>query len=187
MESILKLYEDYGNADYIGENISQKEHALQAAYFAEHMRPNDYEFILAALFHDVGHIIPSSLDNNIPEQMNGLGIVNHENRGANYLLKLGYTTRIAYLVASHVNAKRYLAGKDAAYLEQLSSASRATLNYQGGPMDASEMAEFESNKWFDDVIMLRHIDDRAKIVGAPTKTLEYYHVIFSKFKNQVNH
>ena len=54
MESVLKLYEDYGNADYIGEKVSQKEHALQAAYFAEYMHPNDYEFILAALFHDVG-------------------------------------------------------------------------------------------------------------------------------------
>jgi putative nucleotidyltransferase with HDIG domain len=183
MESVLEIYKEHGQSDYIGENITQQQHALQSAYLAEKMRPYDSEFILAALFHDVGHIIPSQLDSVNPEQMDGLGVVSHENRGANYLLKLGYTQRIAYLVASHVNAKRYLAGKDAAYLEQLSSASRATLNYQGGPMTASEMAEFESNQWFDDAILLRHIDDRAKIVGAPTKILDdYRHIISESFK-----
>ena len=115
MDSVIEIYAKYGNSDYIGEEITQTEHALQSAHLAEIIRPNDWEFIIAALFHDVGHIIPSELDNHIPEQMDGLGVVSHENRGANYLLKLGYTQRIAYLVASHVNAKRYLAGKDAAY------------------------------------------------------------------------
>ena len=180
MESVLEIHREYGNADYIGEPVSQTEHALQSAYLAEHIRPDDWEFIIAALFHDVGHIIPSTLDDCIPEQMNNLGVMSHENRGANYLLQLGYTQRIAYLVASHVNAKRYLASKDAAYLEQLSSASRATLNYQGGPMTASEMAEFESNPWFDDAIMLRHIDDQAKIISAPTKSLDYYKQLIQK-------
>ena len=180
MDSVLELYELYGDGDYIGEKITQQEHALQAAFLAEKMRPFDREFIIAALLHDVGHIIPSELDGHIPEDMNGLGVVNHENRGANYLLKLGFSRKIAYLVANHVNAKRYLAGQDASYLEQLSTASRATLNLQGGPMDASEMAEFESNPWFDDAILLRHIDDRAKIVGAPTNTLNYYRNIIQQ-------
>ena len=180
MDSVLKLYKLYGNAGYIGEKITQLEHALQAALLAEKMRPFDMEFIIAALLHDVGHIIPSELDGYIPEDMNGLGVVNHENRGANYLLKLGFSRKIAYLVASHVNAKRYLASQDASYLEQLSTASRATLNLQDGPMDASEMAEFESNQWFDDAILLRHIDDRAKIVGAPTKNLEFYKEIIKQ-------
>jgi len=107
-------------------------------------------------------------------KMDNLGIVNHQNIGANFLLKKGFPSRIIYLVASHVDAKRYLISKNPTYFSNLSLASCKTLNYQGGPMNDNEINEFESNPWFKDSVMVRYIDDKAKIKGATTKTLDDY-------------
>jgi len=53
---IQSLFEDHGEVDYIGEAVSISEHGLQAADYA---RSNNMpkNVILAALFHDVGHLL----------------------------------------------------------------------------------------------------------------------------------
>jgi len=51
------LYLQHGSSDYIGEHITQLEHALQAAHFATQNHTDDPVFILAALLHDVGHLL----------------------------------------------------------------------------------------------------------------------------------
>ena len=43
--------------NYIGEQISQLEHALQIAEFTADISPYDDELVLAALFHDVAHLL----------------------------------------------------------------------------------------------------------------------------------
>ena len=50
--------------EYIGEPVSQLAHALQAAEYAKILYPNDDEFILAALLHDIGHICVEENQNN---------------------------------------------------------------------------------------------------------------------------
>ena len=59
----------------------------------------------------------------------------------------------------HVAAKRYLCAVDPAYLAGLSPSSRLSLSLQGGPMDAEERANFESNPFYRDAVRLRHWDD----------------------------
>ena len=190
MEEIIQIYKTYGNSDYIGEEVSQIEHALQSALLAEKMYPDDYEFIVACLLHDIGHIIPPSNNDNCVkvETMGNLGIKNHENRGADFLLQNGFSARVAFLVASHVNAKRYLAGKDPTYFSHISLASCKTLSYQGGPMNDEEINEFETQEWFKDAVMVRYIDDKAKIKGCETKTIDDYRKMIEKIivKNNNN-
>ena len=59
-----------------------------------------------------------------------VGVTGHERIGAEYLRKLGFSNKVAQLVESHVPVKRYLTGKDHAYYESLSGASKLSLKYQ---------------------------------------------------------
>jgi predicted HD phosphohydrolase len=88
----------------------------------------DDEVVLAAFFHDIGHLCAEGAEN-----MGGYGVVSHERLGADYLRRAGFSERMARLVEYHVEAKRYLTF-GAGYYERLSEASRRTLEYQGGVM-----------------------------------------------------
>jgi len=55
LQEVFSLYEKFGDADYIGEPVSQIEHMSQAAQLAMKEGLDD-EVILAAFFHDIGHI-----------------------------------------------------------------------------------------------------------------------------------
>ena len=68
--------------------------------------PNDSEIIIAALFHDIGHIIGQK---DGLEQMGDCGVMKHEEIGADFVTKkLGLPERIGKLIKAHVNAKRFL-------------------------------------------------------------------------------
>jgi predicted HD phosphohydrolase len=62
--------------------------------------------------------------------------------GKAYLTANGFPEKMGVLVASHVDAKRYLTYSD---YNQLSDASKKTLEYQGGPMTAEEAAAYEKD------------------------------------------
>jgi len=53
INEIFDLYIKNGDNDYIGENVSQIEHALQAALLAENQSYPDH-VILASFLHDIG-------------------------------------------------------------------------------------------------------------------------------------
>ena len=48
LEIVFNLYDTHGNADYIGEEVSQLEHALQCAHYAAKDYPNRPDVILGA-------------------------------------------------------------------------------------------------------------------------------------------
>src|SRR5690242_16346509 len=131
VDEIFILYEKYGNSDYIGEPVSQLQHMCQAARLAEE-EGYDNEVVLAAFFHDIGHLAEFIM---VVEQMDGVGVVDHESVGADYLRRRGFSEKICRLVESHVQAKRYLTFKCPDYYQKLSPASKITLSHQGGVMD----------------------------------------------------
>ena len=156
-DEILALLERGGQADYLGEGVSQLTHALQAADLARRAGA-DGETILAALLHDVGHLCAGP---DAP-RMGGVGVVQHEEVGADYLFRLGLPPRVTELVRGHVAAKRYLVARDSDYFDRLSPASRATLAAQGGRMSPAERHLFESLPHHEDLLRLRAWDERAK-------------------------
>lgn len=127
LTDVFHLYEAFGGEEYAGEKVSQLEHMLQAAQLAIEDNQDD-EVVLAAFFHDIGHLLPVHDEY---ESMDGFGVTDHENVGASYLKSLGFSEKLCRLIASHVNAKRYLTYKYPGYYQQLSEASKATLEYQG--------------------------------------------------------
>lgn len=160
---VFTLYEQFGHADYIGEPVSQLEHMSQAAQLAIQEGFDD-EVVLAAFFHDIGHLCVAK---NAANDMGGYGIKQHEKVGADYLRKKGFPERVALLVENHVQAKRYLTYKYPTYYEALSEASKATLQFQGGPMSAVEAGLFEKNPMFDVSLLMRKWDELAKEMNTP--------------------
>jgi phosphonate degradation associated HDIG domain protein len=165
---IFSLYEQFGAEEYAGEKVSQLEHMVQAAQLAMEEGYDD-EVVLAAFLHDVGHLLPV---HDVSETMDGYGVMDHEKVGAEWLLGLGMGERMCKLIASHVNAKRYLTWKYPSYYEQLSEASKKTLEYQGGRMEEAEAKAFESDPLFDLYIRMRTWDEAAKIEGKPLPEMD---------------
>ena len=170
VDEIIDLYIQYGNEDYIGEPVSQIEHMCQCAQLAQ-FNGYDNEVILAAFFHDIGHL----LEHIMPvENMNGYGIIDHEKIGATYLSEKGFSDKITKLVASHVQAKRYLTYKYPEYYNHLSEASKKTLTFQGGIMSEDEAQNFERDELFSLYILLRNWDEEAKLENKPLPDLNFY-------------
>src|ERR1700761_5407385 len=169
-DEIMELYKGYGGNEYAGEKVSQLEHMVQAAQLAEE-QGYDEEVILAAFLHDIGHISEAAKGEN---EMDGFGIKDHEELGAEFLREKGFSKKIARLVESHVEAKRYLTIKDPAYYAQLSEASKRTLEFQGGPMTEEEAEAFEQYPLFDLIIQMRKWDEQAKIEQKPLPDLDHY-------------
>ncbi|MHC8317246.1 phosphonate degradation HD-domain oxygenase [Pseudomonas sp. LB3P31] len=166
IDEVFGLYERFGDSDYIGEPVSQIEHMSQAAQLAM-AEGFDDEVVLAAFFHDIGHICTDSAQN-----MGGFGTVSHERLGADYLRRAGFSERMARLVENHVQAKRYLTLATPGYYERLSEASRRTLDYQGGVMTAAEAEAFEQDPLCAVSLRMRHWDELAKEMWVPVIDLE---------------
>lgn len=165
VDELINLYQRHGADDYIGEPVSLLEHMSQSAHLAEQEGYDD-EVILAAFFHDIGHICSKEEEHGT--SMGDFGTLHHEQMGARFLRAKGFSERIARLVENHVPAKRYLTYKFPEYFEKLSLASKETLAYQGGRMTEGEATDFEQNDIFEESIRLRKWDELAKEVGQPT-------------------
>jgi 2-amino-1-hydroxyethylphosphonate dioxygenase (glycine-forming) len=169
-DEIMGFYEKHGGEEYAGEKITQLEHMVQAAQLAE-AQGYDEEVILAAFLHDIGHLCEAGRGDN---EMDGFGIKNHEEIGADFLKSKGFSKKIVRLVESHVVAKRYLTFRYPEYFDKLSAASKKTLEYQGGPMQEEEAGAFEQYPLFDLIIQMRKWDEEAKIEHIPLPDLSRY-------------
>ncbi len=178
--NLLNLLATDGLQEYSGEPVSQLEHALQCANQAQ-LAGADRETIIAALFHDIGHLCA---DENT-KQMDGYGIESHEQIGAQYLRKQGFSNKICQLVLGHVEAKRYLIAKHTDYYEQLSEASKQTLARQGGQMSPLEVLIFEKDPLFKEKIQMRLWDEQAKIKDLAVPNLDTYRSLILSHLNDL--
>ncbi|PSR55850.1 phosphohydrolase [Adhaeribacter arboris] len=174
-EEIIQLYVQHGADDYVGEPVSQLEHMSQCAQLAQQEGYGE-DVILAAFLHDIGHIC--SQQKRAEESMDGFGVIRHEKVGADFLRSKGFSERVARLVESHVPAKRYLTFKDPEYYNQLSEASKQTLEFQGGRMTAEEAAAFEADDLFNLSIRMRRWDELGKETDQPVVELGRFKEMF---------
>ncbi|MDR3713214.1 MAG: HDIG domain-containing protein [Puia sp.] len=159
VNEIFHLYDLYGDKEY-GEGVTQLMHMVQAAKIAQ-KEGYDEEMILAAFYHDIGHFLEFG------EDMGIYGKHDHDRMGYEYLLDNGFSEKVAKLVASHVATKRYLTYTQKDYYDQLSDASKKTLEYQGGPMTAAEAADYEKDPMLGAYIKIRLWDDLGKETDIP--------------------
>ena len=165
---IIELFHQKGDTAYGGEEVSQTEHAFQAATAAERDGA-DCELIVAALLHDVGHLV-----HDLPEDCAESGIDDHHQLLGEVFLKKHFSLRVTEAVRLHVAAKRYLCSCNPAYRERLSAASQTSLELQGGIMTDEEVVQFEAGEFAREAAELRGWDDEAKIAGLETKGWEHF-------------
>ena len=168
-EEIIEIFRVTGGDDYAGEEVTQLEHACQAAQLAEQQGFDD-EVILAAFLHDLGHLLSDDEE----DDMDGFGVKDHEAVGAEFLKQRGFSDKVTTLVKSHVAAKRYLCFANKRYYDNLSEASKMTLLYQGGPMTEAEAKTFEQNPLKNLIIKMRTWDEEAKLTDVPVPSLQVY-------------
>jgi OPA family glycerol-3-phosphate transporter-like MFS transporter len=165
---VLRLFAERGHAAYLGEPVSQLEHALQAAWAAEQAHA-DSSLIAAALLHDVGHLL-----HHLPEDCAEAGIDDrHEELGARWVER-HFGPAVSEPIRLHVPAKRYLCAAESGYLERLSPASVLSLKLQGGPFAADEAEAFRRGPYFEAALALRRWDEAAKMPGLATPPLEHF-------------
>ena len=169
----LDLLQDRGQAAYAGEPITQLAHALQAAQLARAAGADD-ALVLAALLHDVGHL----LDPGAGEAATAKGLdLRHEALGARYLARW-LPAAVLGPIAQHVAAKRLLA-RDPSYRLALSAESTRSLAAQGGPFDDAQAAAFLARPGARAALALRSFDDAAKDPQRRVPGLDTYRGLFA--------
>jgi len=164
---IFALFAAHGSAAY-GEDVTCAQHSLQTAYLAR-AAAVPTPLVLAALLHDIGHLIAA-----VPDDLGDWQAdAHHEEVGARWLAA-HFGPAIVQPVRLHVAAKRYLCAVDPGYFGTLSKASVYTLKLQGGPMSQGEASRFECNPFHADAIALRRWDDSGKVAGLAIPPLESY-------------
>jgi phosphonate degradation associated HDIG domain protein len=173
-DEILAIFQRRGPDAYFGERVSMTEHALQAAYFA-HSAGAPPALIIAALLHDIGHLV-----DDVPDDIAEWAVdAHHEEIGGHWLARR-FHPEVSEPVRLHVPAKRYLLATDAQYFAKLSPASVITLQLQGGPMTAHEAAKFETERFHREAVRVRQWDDQGKVAGLKTPGLRDYRALLEE-------
>ena len=167
IEQIVQTFSQRGTEKYGAEAVSQLQHALQSGTLAIEEQA-DNELVIAALLHDIGHILgsrelPHACDDNLDDR--------HETIGYTFL-KRHFGDRVADPVRLHVAAKRYLCTIDPDYEKKLSPTSHKSFLDQGGVMSDDEKREFENEPHFEEALLVRRWDDIAKDPNKQTPEID---------------
>lgn len=154
-ETVALLNSLHGVCD--GEAVDELAHALQSAGHAIADGADD-ELVLACTLHDLARSPLMGVAADAP----------HDTVARDWLTPR-FGERVGWLAGAHVAAKRYLVAVDPGYGANLSAESVATLRHQGG---AAVDDEWVSHPWWPDAVRLRRYDDRAKVPGAQTPSID---------------
>lgn len=168
VDELLRLMRQRGDSQYGGEAVTQIEHGLQAAALAEREGAAP-ELIVAALLHDVGHLL-----HDLPDGAPDEGIDDHHEAVGYRSLRHVFGDAVSEPVRLHVEAKRYLCATEQGYLDTLSRPSLVSLRLQGGPMTPEQVREFDRNPHARDAVRLRRWDDLAKDPEGRPPSLDHF-------------
>jgi phosphonate degradation associated HDIG domain protein len=167
-QALLRVFEAEGSGEYLGEPVTVAQHMLQTGAAARRAGAAG-SLVVAAVAHDVGHFTGVRSGRDLMS-----GIDNHHDEVAASWLGTWFGEAVTEPVRLHVAAKRYLCAVDPAYYDQLSEASRYTMQVQGGPMSPDEVEEFARRPYAEDAVALRRWDDLGKDPGLAALTLEEF-------------
>lgn len=168
VDQLFELFRVKGSGAYFGEDVTETAHALQAARLAEEAGESD-QVIVAALLHDVGHLLHGLSEDIASQGIDG----QHEDAGAAWLVR-HFGPEIVDPVRLHVAAKRYLCAVEPGYQDDLSPSSLLSLKLQGGPFSPEETRKFEAEPHYKAAVTVRRFDDEAKVPGLIVPDLEHY-------------
>lgn len=161
LDAIERAFASAEGMAYLGEQVTMIQHQLQAGALALAAGCSD-ELAVAALLHDIGHIIGREEgEGDAAEALAHDRDARHDVSGARWLGRW-FRPDVTEPVRLHVAAKRYLVATERGYFAHLSEASVHTLRLQGGPMTAQQVREFEALDFAEDAVVVRRLDEAAK-------------------------
>ena len=172
--TLQDLLERKADGAYGLHDVTQREHALQAARLAEADGQPD-ALVAAALLHDIGHLVHELGENPAAEGIDD----RHEELGHAWLAR-HFGPEVTEPVRLHVAAKRYLCATEGDYFARLSPDSVRSLALQGGPMDADEIAAFEALPHHAAALTLRRYDEAAKVPRLETPPVAHFMPILAR-------
>ncbi len=165
---LVALLADKGQRRYGLHDVTQLQHALQSAMFAERSGGTP-ALITAALLHDIGHMVHGLGENPAEGGLDD----RHEELGHGFLAQY-FPPDVTEPIRLHVAAKRYLCATEPVYFALLSPDSVLSLGLQGGPMSPTEVAAFRAEPYGQDAVRLRRWDDAAKVKELATPDLAHF-------------
>ena len=168
LADIAQLFARHGAEQYSGEPVTQLEHALQTAHFAEQSEAND-ALVTACLLHDLGHLL-----NHQGETPTLRGIDDTHQYFALPFLRGLFPDAVLDAIKLHVDAKRYLCRVDTGYYDRLSADSKRSLALQGGVFEPAAATAFIAQPGAHDAVRLRQWDDLAKQADLATPSLAHF-------------
>lgn len=168
VDQILEIFAAYGSDHFDEKDVTQLGHALQCATHAERAGESA-AMITACLLHDIGHLIN-------PDARAAIGRgedAEHEQLAVDYL-SAWFGDDVLQPIRWHVDAKRYLTATDPGYFARLSEGSVKSLEVQGGPYSADEIAAFEALAYHREAVKLRQWDEAAKDPHAEIPPMEHF-------------
>ena len=165
---VVQCFIKHGSEQYGREAVTQLEHALQCAFLAESAQQSS-TIITACLLHDVGHLL-----HDLGEDAAEKGIDDRHEYRAIPFLSQQFPPAVTEPIRLHVNAKRYLCATQSDYWEDLSPASKLSLELQGGTYSEAEALEFIAQPHAKDAVLLRIWDDLAKDPDKETPDLAHF-------------
>ena len=166
------LFARHGASQYSGEPVTQLEHALQTAHFAEQSGADD-ELVTACLLHDLGHLL-NDQGRGFDDTPSLRGIDDTHQYFALPFLRGLFPDAVLDSIKLHVDAKRYLCQANAGYHARLSDDSKRSLALQGGVFSAEQAEAFIALSSARNAVMLRQWDDLAKQAELPTPPLAHF-------------
>jgi phosphonate degradation associated HDIG domain protein len=165
---LVSLLAEKGQRRYGLHDVTQLQHALQSAMFAERSGGAP-ALIAAALLHDIGHMVHGLGENPAAEGVDD----RHEAVGHAFLTRY-FPADVTEPIRLHVAAKRFLCATEPDYAALLSPDSVLSLRLQGGPMSPAEVAAFRAEPHADAAVQLRRCDDAAKVKDLATPDIEHF-------------
>lgn len=142
------------------EAVDELAHALQCATLAW-QGGGSPELVAAALVHDIGRHPDVAREDMAHERAGSLWAARN--------CRKPHGDKVAWLVAAHVPAKLWLVAHEPSYSTGLSPVSQVSL---GAQSSGSDLGPWSGHGWWADALQLRRWDDRAKVPGAATCSLE---------------
>jgi len=168
LADIERLFAERGGEQYAGEPVTQLEHALQCALFAQEEGADD-ELVTAALLHDLGHLLHDLGPTPTLQSIDDV----HQYRALPFLRGL-FGDAVINPVKLHVDAKRYLCATRTGYFAALSEDSKRSLGLQGGIFNEGQAEAFIAQSGAPEAVRLRIWDDLAKTAGLATPPLAHF-------------